>query len=191
MSGSDGQPYTALRSPDGNWMLGDIRQPQVRARFVQMARNAVQAGFDGVYLDGYAFWADGAGRVGGHAPRAEHSLAYARWQLLREIRAAIHQVNPNALLGLLGNAYYDTLGVADFIMKERMYFAWHTHGLLYSDRDTRINSACDREFELGLAPYVAKPLVYGSKGRSPIAVQSAASTLSTIPRVLPHMHRDL
>lgn len=172
MSDAVGGLYTAPRSPDGAWLLCDIRRSEVRRRFVQNARDAIRAGFDGVFLDGYPFWVDATGRRGGNAPNATCSLAHARWLLLREIRNAVHEADPDAKLGVLGNQYYDSLGEADFIVKERMYFGWDDFARQFDDRRTLVMQDFDVPFEEGQAPYAAKNVMYGVKGYSPISVQT-------------------
>jgi len=164
--------YTAPRSPDGAWLLCDIRRPEVRRVFVQNASRAIRAGFDGVFLDGYPFWTDATGRRGGNAPDATCSLAYARWLLLREIRNAIREANPHARLGVLGNQYCDSLGEGDFIVKERMYFGWDDFARQFDQRRTLVMRNLDVPFEEGQAPYAAKSIMYGVKGYSPISVQT-------------------
>ena len=165
--------YTAPRSPNGSWLLCDIRTPKARSLFVENAARALRAGFDGVFLDGPGFRADALGRRGGSVPQATQSLARARWQLLNEIAGAMRPVNPKAILGILGNQYYDTLGVADFVLKERMYFAWDRFGREFEDRRTVVSEDMDVDYETGQAPYAAKNVVYGVKGYNPIAVQSS------------------
>ena len=103
LTDSQGRRYAGPKSPGGNWTLCDIRRPEVRARFVDNARRAVRAGFDGVYLDGYPVYPDASGRRGGDASGAEMSLIHARWLLLCQIRAAIRGVDSDARLGVLGN----------------------------------------------------------------------------------------
>ena len=121
-----GQLYMAPHSPDGVFLLVDIRRPEVRARLVEDARAAVRSGFDGVFLDGWPFWSDATGNIGGNVPSATESMAYARWLLLTETKKAIRAENPNATLGILTNNYYDSLGVGDWAMKEFMYGGWYT-----------------------------------------------------------------
>jgi hypothetical protein len=169
MRDTNGQLYTAPRT-NGNWLLGDIRRPEILARFVNNARLAVRAGFDGIFLDGYPFWADTAGNIGGNVPDAQHSLAYARWVLLHEIKKAIREENPNATLGVLANQYFDSLGEADWTMRERMYFSWA--GGEENRTGVKVRKDLDRSFEANEAPYSAGPLVYGAKGFDPVAVQS-------------------
>lgn len=172
LQGADGSLYTAPRSPNGNWLLCDLRRPAVRRRFVEEALAAVEAGFDGVFLDGYPFWPDAAGRCGGSVPGAAQSLASARWLLLVETREAIRAANPNACLGVLANDYYDSLGAADLVLKEGMYFTWDGFAEEFSRRGTRINCLRDADYEEREAPFVPTNLVYGAKGLSPLAVQS-------------------
>ncbi|HWB83819.1 MAG TPA: hypothetical protein VG675_06745 [Bryobacteraceae bacterium] len=169
MQDKNGQLYTAPR-PSGNWLLGDIRRPEVLARFVNNARMAVRAGFDGIFLDGYPFWNDTAGNIGGNVPGAQHSLAYARWLLLHEIKTAIREENPKATLGVLANQYFDSLGEADWTMRERMYFSWA--GDEENRTGVKVRKDLDNSFEANEAPYSAGPLVYGAKGFDPMAVQS-------------------
>ncbi|MGD9496629.1 MAG: hypothetical protein AB7Y46_10020, partial [Armatimonadota bacterium] len=90
MVGSCGGLYTAPASPNGPWLLGDVRRPEVREVFVRRAVAAIEAGFDGLFLDGTNFFADDAGRRGGNVPDAQHSLAWAHWKLLGQIRDAVH-----------------------------------------------------------------------------------------------------
>lgn len=178
---ANGQLYMAPR-PDGVFLLVDIRRPEVRARLVKDARDAVHAGMDGVFLDGWPFWADTKGDVGGNVPSATESWAYARWQLLEETRAAIHAENPKATLGLLTNHYFDSLGIADWMMKEFVYGAWYSVerasgndavGHYQPATGSRVRKDKDRDFEEQEAPYIAGPIAYGAKGFSPIAVQSS------------------
>ncbi|MBT4816195.1 MAG: hypothetical protein HN742_09545 [Lentisphaerae bacterium] len=170
---SDGSLYTAPKSPSGAWLLCDIRRPDVRKQFVRRACAAVDAGFDGVFLDGYPFWADASGRRGGNVPGAMCSLAFARWQLLREIRLGLAQVNPAARLGVLSNQYYDALGEAHFALKELMYGDWALFARDFSHRCTRINSERDMAFERDQAPFIPGVVAHGAKGYSPISVQSS------------------
>jgi hypothetical protein len=173
MIGSEGQLYTAPSSPNGSWLLLDIRDPNARHLLVQMAADDISKGFDGVFLDGYSFWADVNGLRGGNVPDADSSLAYARWLLLEETKAAMTRINPDAKLLILGNQYYDTLGVADVCIKERMYWLWHNFVSNYYDRETSINKDLDLAIETEQALFLAKNSAYGSKGLSPVAVQSA------------------
>ena len=174
LSDSEGRRYAGPESPSGAWTLCDIRRPEVRALFVENARAAVEAGFDGVYLDGYPIYPDATGRRGGHAPGARMSRIHARWLLLREIKQVMLAVNPDARLGVLGNHYYDALGAADFIMKERMYFGHDHKGEHFMDDRTHVCQDLDVWVEEELAPYITTNVCYGAKGFSPIAVQSAA-----------------
>lgn len=176
-----GQLYMAPRSPDGVFLLVDIRRPEVRARLVKDARDAVHAGFDGVFLDGWPFWSDATGDVGGNVPSATESLAYARWQLLEETRAAIRTENPSATMGILTNLYYDSLGLGDWMMKEFMYGSWYSVEALSGNNavgqyrpasGSQVRPEKDRSFEDDEAPFVAGPIAYGAKGFSPIAVQT-------------------
>lgn len=173
MTGSGGDRYTAPTSPEGPWLLGDIRRPEVRAIFVARAVAAIEAGFDGLFLDGTNFFADGTGRRGGNVPGAEHSLAWAQWKLLSEIRAAVRAANPDAIVGTLGNDPYDALGEADFALKERMYFGWEPFARELPDRGTVVSMGYDTAFEAGEAPLMPTHLVYGVKGYSSISVQTA------------------
>jgi hypothetical protein len=173
MTGSGGQLYTAPTSPGGAWLLLDIRREQMRELLVARARAAIEAGFDGIFLDGTAFFADAAGRRGGNVPEADHSLAWAQWKLLSETADAVHAAAPGAFLGVLGNHYYDSLGAADFVVKERMYFAWDDFAREFDQRRTSVGQEFDLAWEDGQAPYVLKNLAYGVKGYSPISVQSA------------------
>jgi hypothetical protein len=172
---SCGQRYTAPRSPNGAWLLCDLRWPEVRARFVDHARQAVLAGFDGVFLDGYPVWPDATGRHGGHVPQATQSLDCARWQFLRECRQAIRAANPSATLGALGNSYLDLLGEADYVAKERMYFDWDstTAAREFDQRGTRIRQDLDVAIEDQFQRYCSVNVLYGFKGISPISVQSS------------------
>ncbi len=173
MVDSGGEVYTAPYTPDGPWLLGDIRRPEVREIFVKRAVAAIEAGFDGIFLDGTIFWPDSAGRRGGSVSGAEHSLAWAHWKLLSEIVAAVHKADPEAIVGVLGNDYYDALGETDFVLKERMYFAWDEFAREFNDRRTKVQATLDVGFETGEAPLVSTALVYGVKGFSSIAVQTA------------------
>ena len=168
-----GRLYTAPTSPKGAWLLCDIRRKDVRHILVANARTAIEAGFDGVFLDGYAMWADATGRRGGYAPHAAYSLHHARWLLLREIVAACRAVRDDAVIGVLGNQYYDTQGEADCIAKERMYWSWVKFARHFDMRETRIRQDLDVAFENGDAFYAAKNVAYGFKGYSPWSVQSA------------------
>jgi hypothetical protein len=168
-----GQRYTAPRAPDGAWLLCDIRRDDVRARFVNQAQAAVRAGYDGIFLDGYPFWSDATGACGGNVPGATRSLAWARWKLLREMRAALRAARPGAVLGVLGNQYFDALCEADFVMKERMYCEWAKATSDAAPLRTIVSQDMDIAFETDQAPYVFRNLGYGVKGVSPIAVQSS------------------
>ncbi|MGC9318578.1 MAG: hypothetical protein ACP5KN_11175 [Armatimonadota bacterium] len=173
MQGAGGQLYTAPHSPDGPWLLADIRRPEVRELFVARAVQAVEAGFDGIFLDGSIFWPDATGRRGGSAPGAERSLAWAHWTLLSEIVRAVHEADEHAVVGVLGNDYYDALGAADFVLKERMYFVWDGFARELTGRSTRVRQDLDVAFERGEAPLVPTRLAYGVKGYSSIAVRTA------------------
>jgi len=178
----NGQMYMAPRSPNGVFLLVDIRKPEVRARLVEDARTAVRAGFDGIFLDGWPFWSDATGDVGGNVPSATESLAYARWLLLRETEKAIREENPKATLGILTNHYYDTLGVGDWGMKEFMYGSWYTVerasgndlvGHYQPATGTVVRQGSGNGYEEEEAPYIPGPIAYGAKGFSPVAVQSS------------------
>jgi hypothetical protein len=170
MRDKEGRIMTAPRPLDANWLLADIRRPDVRARFVESARAAIRNGFDGVSLDGYPFWPDPNGEVGGNAPGADHSWAYARWLLLREMKAAMHAENSNAKLDVLANSYFDSLGEADTTEKERMYFEWDVKT---GKGNTAVRKDLDVKYEEQEAPYVPGPITYGVKGASPLSVQTA------------------
>lgn len=173
MHGCGGELYTAPYSPDGPWLLADIRRPEVREVFTRRAVEAIEAGYDGIFLDGTILWPDAKGRRGGDVPGAVHSLAWAHWKLLEEMREAIRAAAPDAILGCLGNDYYDALAQADFVLKERMYFAWEKFAREFTDRETKVRADLDARFEQGEAPLVATRLAYGVKGYSSIAVQTA------------------
>jgi hypothetical protein len=175
-----GQLYMAPRSPDGVFLLMDIRHPEVRARFVNDARAAVRAGFDGIFLDGWPFWSDATGDIGGNVPSATESWAYARWQLLVETKAAMRAENPKATLGILANHYWDSLGIGDWLMKEFIYGGWYSVerpsgnsrvGMYQPETGTRIFQRRDGYEDE--AVYAPAPIAYGAKGFSPIAVQSS------------------
>lgn len=170
---SKGRLYTAPSSPNGSWLLCDIRRDDVRGKSVDSARRAVEAGFDGVFLDGYPVWADATGRHGGCVPGAGQSLHAARGQLLTEIRTACRAVRRDAVLGVLANQYIDIHGLADFALKERMYWAWEAWERQFDERRTRIAPDMDVAFETDEAPFAPANLAYGFKGHSPVAVHSA------------------
>ncbi|HWB84117.1 MAG TPA: hypothetical protein VG675_08260 [Bryobacteraceae bacterium] len=175
-----GQLYMAPRSPDGVFLLVDIRRPEVRARLVNDARSAVRAGFDGIFLDGWPFWTDATGDIGGNVPSATESWAYARWQLLTETKAAMRAENPKATLGILANRYWDSLGIGDWLMKEFIYGGWYSVertsgnsrvGTYQPETGTRIFQKRDGYEDE--AAYSPAPIAFGAKGFSPIAVQSS------------------
>lgn len=170
--GAGGEVYTAPYTPDGPWLLADIRRADVREFFVQRVVAAIDAGFDGIFLDGTIFWPDSTGRRGGDVPGAEHSLAWAHWKLLSEITAAVHAADPEAVVGCLGNDYYDALGETDFVLKERMYFAWDEFAREFPDRKTKLQAVQDVAHETGESPLVGTHLAYGVKGYSSIAVRT-------------------
>jgi len=173
MRGRDGKLYTAPKSPKGAWLLCDLRRADVRQQLVANARSAIENGYDGLFLDGYPMWPDTTGRRGGSVPGATESLHHARWQLLREIRAACREVREDAVVGVLGNNYYDTQGEADFVLKERMYWCWVKFDRQFDRRETRVQMDLGVAFEQGEAPYAGRNVAYGFKGYSPLAVQSA------------------
>jgi len=173
ITGSGGEQYTAPYTADGPWLLADIRRPEVRENFVRNAVEAVEAGFDGIFLDGTIPWPDSAGRRGGSVPGTEHSLLWAHWTLLREIVAAVHEADPDAIVGCLGNDYYDALGEADFVLKERMYFAWDKFAREFVDRNTKVQAILDVAQETGETPLVGTRVAYGVKGYSPVSVRTA------------------
>jgi len=174
MTGSGGERYTAPRSPDGAWLLLDVRRPEMRELCVARAVAAIEAGFDGIFLDGPTFFPDAQGRRGGNVPDSTHSLAWGQALLLEEITRAVHAANPEAVVGALGNHYFDHLGAVDFVVKERMYFAWDEFAKDFRERRTWVSAELDLPWEEGLAPLVGTNLCYGVKGISPVAVQSAA-----------------
>ncbi len=173
MTDGAGEQYTAPYTPDGPWLLADIRRPEVREVFVRNAVAAIEAGFDGVFLDGTIAWPDSTGRRGGSLPAAEHSLLWAHWALLSEIVAAVHEADPDAVVGCLGNDYYDALGEADFVLKERMYFAWDEFAREFTDRKTGVQALLDLPQESGETPLIGTQVAYGVKGYSSIAVCTA------------------
>ncbi|MCD6359651.1 MAG: hypothetical protein J7M38_02230 [Armatimonadetes bacterium] len=173
MRGSGGELFTAPRSPNGAWLLLDIRRPEMREICVRRAVEAVKAGFDGVFLDGTNLFADADGHRGGNVPGAEHSLAWAQWKLLSEITEAVHAAHPGAVVGCLGNNWYDAVNAADFGLKERMYFSWDDFTRDFRRRRTLVRADMDTAWEDGQAPYAAKGLAYGVKGVNPIGVQTA------------------
>ena len=176
-----GQVFASPHAPDGNWLQVDVRRPEVRAVLVENARAAVRHGFDGIFLDGYPFWADATGDVGGNVPSATHSWAYARWLLLKEIKEAMRAENPKATLGILTNQYYDSLGLGDWGMKEFMYGSWYSDappsgndivGHYRPATGTQVRKEKDRAYEEMDAPYQPFPIAYGAKGFSSVAFQS-------------------
>lgn len=173
MSGSGGEIFTAPRSPDGAWLLLDIRRPEMRDLCVARAVAAIDAGFDGVFLDGTNLFADAAGHRGGNVPDAERSMAWAHWKLLSEITDAVHAANPEAVVGCLGNNWYDAINAADFGLKERMYFSWDNFDRDFTKRVIAVRSDMDLRWEDGQAPYAAKGLAYGVKGVTPVGVATA------------------
>ncbi len=173
MTGSGGEVFTAPRSPDGAWLLLDIRRPEMRDLCVARAVAAIDAGFDGIFLDGTNLFADAAGHRGGNVSDAEHSMAWAHWKLLSEITVAVHAANPDAIVGCLGNNWYDAINAADFGLKERMYFSWGNFDRDFTKRVIAVRSDLDLHWEDGQAPYAAKGLAYGVKGVTPIGVATA------------------
>jgi hypothetical protein len=176
----NGHFFTCPTIPEGSWQLFDIRRPEVRDMFVKRACQAIEAGYDGIFLDGSAVWGDSLGQRGGDVPNAKHSLAYARWQVVRQITQAVHKINPNAKVGVLANTYYDTLGECDYVMREKMYMDWDRregYGKYYFDRRTQLSQIRDLDYEFRETPYITKNIIYGSKGYSPVSVQSAVNFL--------------
>lgn len=172
-----GHYYTAPKTPNGNWVLLNIRNPDVRHLLVKNISRDIENGFDGIFLDGYAIWPDSMGLRGGNVPDASISMVCARWLLLKEIKEAMALINPNSKLFILGSHYYDILGVADGVVKERMYWNWDEYTSDYFDRKTTViqDHPVDVEAETLIQPFVAKNLCYGFKGYSPLSVQSAKS----------------
>lgn len=171
----NGDTFTCPTTPDGAWQLCDIRRSDVREVFVNKAVEAVTNGFDGLFLDGSDFWADAEGHRGGYVPGVTSSLAYARYLLLSEIRSAVHAANPDAKIGILANNYYDTLGEADYVIKECMYMYWIDYVSSYSNRTTKVSPARDLDYEEWQAEYIPNNKIYGSKGISPVSVHSSKS----------------
>lgn len=163
-----------LTNRQGGQMIVNIRKPGIRKFFVQQARKAIEMGFDGVFYDSYPFWRDSGGRVGtGDLPDAKFSMFHAMCLLLKEVRAAMREVNPNAKLGVLANRYIDFYSTADFAMKERMYngFIKHKHGI--GSRATWVSQDNDVFYEKYRAPFIPTNIMYGFKGVDPVSVQSA------------------
>ena len=95
--------------------------------------------------------------------------------------------NGSAVLGSLANDYYDVLGEADFVVKERMYFGWgadvdaHGKRLGFDQMSTKVRQDLDVKGEGDLLRYAAGNVYFGSKGYSPISVQTSLHFLSLIP----------
>lgn len=162
-----------LTNKRGGHIIVNIRKPGIRQFLVSQAKTAIKMGFDGLFYDGGPFWIDSGGRLGtGNVPDAKMSLFHARWLLLKEVRAAIQQNNPQFKLGVLANQYIDVYAMADYLMKERMYTGWHNSHSPGS-RSTWVSQDNDIYYENKQAPFIPTNIVYGFKGVDPVSVQSA------------------
>jgi len=177
-------PYTAPH-PNGAWQLLDVRQPEVRTYFVEIARKAVADGWDGVFYDGGYFWADSANRVGGRStgcrpgPEPCMSLAYGRAKVMLEVKQAVHDVNPSARVGLLsGLRYVDQYDIADYASREAVNVGWANPDIMEAEYGPSMSARWLKDER----PYFQTNLVWGSKGANPLLDRSSIAWANPAPR---------
>ena len=179
---SAGKDFMAPRSDrsDGNWFLLDITRKPVRDFLIGRALEALDAGFDGLFLDGGYLWNGPDGRVGGDNPGAAMSHARARHVFLRELRQAMRARKPDALMGMLANRYQEYMHIADYVIREGTSVHWldvrqppHLRVVAFDPRN-RSAEAWQRRY----GRLVASPVFFACKGPSAVLVRSCREAIA-------------
>jgi hypothetical protein len=188
-AGNAGPAYTAP-TPNGAWQLLDVRKPEVRAYFVQVARDVVANGWDGVFYDGPYFWADSKGRVGGAAeacPRPGSadciSFSYARAKMLIDVKMAMLDIAPSAKLGVLvGIRYFDQLHIADYLLRENINISWVTVTSDALTAEADYSPLLSQSWLINEMPYIKGNLFLGGKSANPLIDKSEIYWADSAPK---------
>lgn len=108
----------------GLWYLGDIRDPNFRKYYVSQVVKALDQGYEGIFFDGGFNWTGTDGFVGGSEPGATMSLHSAKLLLINDIKKAVNDNNPNAILGIVNSKYVDIYHGFDYVLQENAGTKW-------------------------------------------------------------------
>lgn len=176
LTDSAGKPHMAPNSTRsrGNWLLLDLTQKAVRDFYVGRALEALDAGYEGIFMDGGFLWNMPNGMVGGDNPNARISQNHARHLLLRELRQEVKRRHPKALIGILANRYMEYMHHADYVSREGTALHWKPVRALPHERvvvfDPRYRSA--KSWHARYGRLAQSPVIYACKGPSAVLVRS-------------------
>jgi hypothetical protein len=181
LTDSAGKPHLAPYShkSKGHWHLLDITQKPARDAFIARAVEALQNGYEGIFMDGAFLWNMPNGHVGGDNPGAAISHNHARHILLRDMKAAMRAVNPNARLGLLANRYMEYMHYADYVVREGTSIRWsnvraapHQRAVAYHP-----SGKPQKSWHARYGRLATTPVFFACKGPSPVLVRSCRQTI--------------
>ena len=178
---SAGKPHMAPQSvkSKGNWFLLDLTQKAARDYFVGRALEAINAGYEGIFMDGGFLWNMPNGRVGGDNPNAAISQYEGRMLLMQELRVAMRDRNPDSRLGILANAYAEYMHYADWVLREGTSLHWravgkppHLREMTYDPRRRAVVV-----FQQQYGRLIQSPLIFSCKGPNAVIVRTCQENL--------------
>lgn len=181
LTDSDGKPHMAPQSVKsrGNWFLLDLTQKAARDYFVGRALEAIDAGYEGIFMDGGFLWNMPNGRVGGDNPDAAISQYEGRMLLMQELRAAMRDRNPASRLAILANAYAEYMHYADWVLREGTSLHWravgkppHLREMTYDPKRRAIVF-----FQQAYGRLIQNPLMFSCKGPNAVILRTCQENL--------------
>lgn len=178
---SDGKPHLAPYShkSKGHWHLLDITQKAARDVFIGRAVEAMQNGYEGIFMDGAFLWNMPNGHVGGINPGATISHNHARHILMRDLKAAMRAINPSARLGVLANKYMEFMHYADYVVREGTSLRWSKVKAPPHLRDVRYDprGKAQKLWQARYGRLVTTPVFFACKGPNSVLVRSCHKTI--------------
>lgn len=181
LTDSAGKPHMAPYPIEsrGNWFLLDLTRPAARQYFIDRALEALDNGYEGVFMDGGFLWNMPNGIVGGVNPDAEMSQYQGRVLLMRELRAAMRAKNPTARLGILASPYAEYMHYADWVLREGTAMHWkavrapqHLRAVQF-DPKRKVLKAWQSQYGRLAMP----PVFYACKGPNPVLLRTCRQNL--------------
>lgn len=178
---SAGKPHMAPQSvkSKGNWFLLDLTQKAARDYFVGRALEALDAGYEGIFMDGGFLWNMPNGRVGGDNPDAAISQYEGRMLLMQELRAAMRARKPASRLAILANAYAEYMHYADWVLREGTSLHWravgkppHLREMVYDPKLVTVKS-----FQQRYGRLIENPLIFSCKGPNAVILRTCRENL--------------
>lgn len=178
---SAGKPHMAPYSDksDGHWMFLDLTQKPARDFFVGRALEALDAGYEGIFMDGGFLWNMPNGLVGGDNPKAALSQYEARHILLRELRQAMRARRPDARLGILANRFAEYMHYADYVSREGTSLQWDRGQQPLHERVITYDPAgrATAGWQSRYGRLIVQPVILACKGPSAVLVRSCRQTI--------------